>query len=188
MNARDFSNRVTNSRSDFLQEFLDILEENQLPFCVVGGLAVNAYAEPVVSLDLDLVVVSERLEELLAVLERCFTVVRHPRSINVSNPHSDLRIQIQTDARYQAFIAHSSRGTVLGYDMSVAALEDVFQGKIWAFSDPARRPSKRQKDWADIMRLAETHPHLISLLPNSLRDRFMAGQEEYQAEGETHGN
>lgn len=179
MNARDFSNRVTNSRSDFLQEFLDILEEHRLPFCVVGGLAVNAYAEPVVSLDLDLIVVAERLEELLVILEHRFIVKRRPHSINVSSPHSDLRIQIQTDARYQAFITHSSRQTVLGYDIPVAALEDVFQGKVWAFSDSTRRPSKRQKDWADIMRLAETHPHLIPLLPNSLRDRFMAEQEEH---------
>lgn len=177
MNAKDFSNRVTNSRRDFLQEFLDILEGNQLPSCVIGGLAVNAYAEPVVSLDLDLIVVSERLDELVAILEHHFTVKRQPHSINVSSPHSDLRIQIQTDARYQAFIARSSRKTVLGYDISVAALEDVLQGKLWAFSDPARRPSKRQKDWADIMRLAETYPHLISLLPNSLRDRFTAEQK-----------
>ena len=179
MNARDFANRVTNSRSDFLQECLDILEEKQVPFCVIGGLAVNAYAEPVVSLDLDLVVVAERLDELLAILEHRFTVKRQPHRINVSSPRSDLRIQIQTDARYQAFLTLSSRKTVLGYDIPVAALEDVLQGKIWAFSDPARRPSKRQKDWADIMRLAETHPHLVSLLPNSLRDRFMAEQEEH---------
>ena len=179
MNAKDFANRVTNSRSDFLQEFLDILEENQLPFCVINGLAVNAYAEPVVSLDLDLVVVSEHLDELVAILKNRFIVKRQPHSINVSSPYSDLRIQIQTDARYQAFIARSSHKTVLGYDIPVAALEDVLQGKIWAFSDPARQPSKRQKDWADIMRLAETHPHLVSLLPNSLRDRFMAEQEEH---------
>jgi len=179
MNARDFANRVTNSRSDFLQEFLDILEENQVPFCVIGGLAVNAYAEPVVSLDLDLIVVSERLDELVAILENRFIVKKYPHSINVSSPHSDLRIQIQTDAKYQAFIPRSSRKTVLGYDIPVAALKDVFQGKIWAFSDSTRRPSKRQKDWADIMRLAETHPHLIALLPNSLRDRFMAEQEEH---------
>ena len=179
MKARDFSNRVTNSRSDFLQEFLDILEENLLPFCVIGGLAVNAYAEPVISLDLDLIVVSERLEELLAILENRFIVKRYPHSINVSSPHSDLRIQIQTDARYQAFISRSSRKTVLGYHIPVAALEDVLQGKIWAFSDTAPRPSKRQKDWADIMRLAETHPRLISLLPDSLRDRFIAEQEQH---------
>ena len=178
MNEKDFANRVTNSRSDFLQEFLDILEENQVPFCVIGGLAVNAYAEPVVSLDLDLIVVSERLDELVAILENRFIVKKYPHSINLSSPYSDLRIQIQTDARYQAFLTCSSRKTVLGYDIPVAALEDVFQGKIWAFSDPTRRPSKRQKDWADIMRLAETYPHLVSLLPNSLRNRFMAEQEE----------
>ncbi len=177
MNAKDFVNRVMNSHSDFLQEFLDILEENQLPFCVIGGLAVNAYAEPVVSLDL--IVISERLDELLAILENRFIVKRHPHSINVSTPHSDLRIQIQTDARYQAFITRSSHKIVLGYHIPVAALEDVFQGKVWAFSDSTPRPSKRQKDWADIMRLAETHPHLVSLLPNSLRNRFMTEQEEH---------
>jgi hypothetical protein len=180
MNEKDFVNRVTNSRSDFLQEFLDILEENQVPFCVIGGLAVNAYAEPVVSLDLDLVVVSVRLDKLVAILEHRFIVKRHPHSINVSSPHSDLRIQMQTDARYQAFIARSSHKTVLGYHIPVAALKDVLQGKIWAFSDTARRPSKRQKDWADIMRLAETYPHLVSLFPNSLREKFMAEQEEHQ--------
>jgi hypothetical protein len=179
MNARDFANRVTNSRSDFLQEFLDILEENQLSFCVIGGLAVNAYAEPVVSLDLDLIVVAERLDELLSILDNRFIVKRQPHSINVSSPHSDLRIQIQTDAGYQAFIAASSHKTVLRYDIPVAALKDVFQDKIWAFSDSTRRPSKRQKDWADIMRLVETHPHMVSLLPNSLREKFMAEQEEH---------
>lgn len=45
--------------------------------------------------------------------------------------------------------------------------------------DKITRASKRQKDWADIMRLAETYPRLISLLPDSLRDKFIAEQEEY---------
>ena len=61
---------------------------------------------------------------------------------------------------------------VLGYEVSVAALEDVLQGKVWAFSDPDGRASKRQEDLADIMRLAETHPHLIALLPASLREQI----------------
>ncbi len=51
MNEREVFKRVTNSRADFLHEFLDVLEKNQVPFCVIGGLAVNAYAEPVISLE-----------------------------------------------------------------------------------------------------------------------------------------
>ncbi len=170
MNEREFTNRVTNSQEDFLQDFLNLLEEQDVPFCVIGGLAVNAYAEPVVSLDL--VAVSDRMDELAETLGQRFTVRRFPHSVNVSSPASDLRIQLQTDPRYQAFIPRASRRTVLGYEIPVAALEDVLQGKVWAFSDPTRRPSKRQKDLADIMRLVETHPHLITLLPDPLRERI----------------
>ena len=178
MNEREFTNKVTNSQEDFLQDFLDLLEERDAPFCVIGGLAVNAYAEPVVSLDL--VVISEQMDELVEILGQRFTVHRFPHSINVSSPSSDLRIQLQTDPGYQDFIARASRRMVLGYEVSVAALEDVLQGKGWAFSDPTRRPfgyaqdrpSKRQKDLADILRLVETHPHLIALLPEPLREQI----------------
>jgi hypothetical protein len=174
MNKRDVFNHVTNSHEDFLQEFLDALHGNQIPFCVIGGLAVNAYAEPVVSLDLDLVVIAEWLEDLVAILEERFTVTRFPHSVNISSPQSDLRIQLQTDVRYQPFVARAEPKTILGYELSVAALEDVLTGKVWAYSDPERRPSKRQKDLADIMRLIETYPHLLSLLPQPLQERLKA--------------
>jgi hypothetical protein len=49
--------------------------------------------------------------------------------------------------------------------MQVAALEDVVRGKLWAYSDSARRRSKRQKDLADLMRLAESHPEVRTMLP-----------------------
>ena len=60
---------------------------------------------------------------------------------------------------------------VMGYKMKVAAIEDVLQGKIWAYSDEQRRKSKRQKDLADIFRLIETYPHLKDLLPESLKNK-----------------
>jgi len=58
---------------------------------------------------------------------------------------------------------------VLGYEMKVAALDDVLTGKIWAYSDEERRKSKRQKDLADIMRLVETHPRLHEVLPKEIK-------------------
>ena len=109
MNEREFTNKVTNSQEDFLQDFLDLLEERDMPFCVIGGLAVNAYAEPVVSLNLDLVVISDQMDELVGVLGQRFSVQRFPHRINVSSPSSDLRIQIQTGPKYQGFIARASR-------------------------------------------------------------------------------
>ncbi len=49
-------NAVANAQEDILQLFLDILGKTNATYCVVGGLAVNAYVEPVVSLDLDVVI------------------------------------------------------------------------------------------------------------------------------------
>ncbi len=53
--------------------------------------------------------------------------------------------------------------------MKVAIIEDVLQGKIWAYSDEKRRKSKRQKDLSDIIRLIETYPHLVDQLPDAIR-------------------
>lgn len=55
MTGKKFLNSLANGKSDIIQLFLDTLEKLKLDYCVIGGLAVNAYAEPVASLDLDLV-------------------------------------------------------------------------------------------------------------------------------------
>ncbi|MDI6840710.1 MAG: hypothetical protein QMD71_07690 [bacterium] len=162
-------NKVTNSEYDLLQEFLDILNAQNVKFCIIGGLAVNAYAEPVVSLDLDVVISANQLDVLLKILGKRFSITKKSHSINLRTNKSDLRIQLKTDPRYQKFLTHSKIKTVLGYKLPVACIEDVLHSKIWAYKDITRRPSKRQKDLADIMRLIEVNPKLLKLLPNSLR-------------------
>lgn len=57
----------------------------------------NAYVEPVVSLDLDLVVALEELERVDSLLQKRFRVDRFPHSLNVSLAGSDLRVQIQLE-------------------------------------------------------------------------------------------
>jgi len=171
MMGKAFLNAVANGKVDILQVFLEILVETGAQYCVVGGLAVNAYAEPVVSLDLDIVVISGNIDKVCKVAEaKGLKIARFENSINLSSPKSDLRIQLQTDARYQPFIDRARQKDVLGYRMNVASLEDVLQGKIWAYSDEQRRKSKKQKDLADIMRLVEAHPALEERLPASVRN------------------
>ena len=113
MNAREFFNRVANGKSDFLQIFLSLLEKEAAGYCAIGGLAVNAYAEPVVSLDLDVVIAADRVNGLLSILKGRYSVVEYPNSLNVSDTSSDLRVQIQTDPRYQPFLRRASMRKVL---------------------------------------------------------------------------
>lgn len=170
MTKKEFLQSVANGREDVVQRFLDVLSAAGIDYCVIGGLAVNAYAEPVVSLDLDIVVATNDVEATCRAVEPFFKIERFPHSVNLKSSRSDLRIQIQTDPRYQDFILRSELRSVLGYDMKVAHLEDVLTGKIWAYSDEKRRKSKRQKDLADILRLIEEHPYLSARLPVSMRD------------------
>ncbi len=170
MTDRDFMNAVANGKTDILQIFLNALAELGAEYCVVGGLAVNAYVEPVVSLDLDVVIATEDIEKVCGAVEKKFGIERFPHSINLTSSQSDLRIQLQTDPRYQDFIRNATVQEVMGYQMKVATLEDVLQGKIWAYSDEQRRMSKRQKDLTDILRLAEAYPVLEQKLPVSVRE------------------
>jgi hypothetical protein len=146
------------------------------PYCLIGGLAVNFFVEPVYTLDADLVVIAANLSKLAAYLhQQGFKTEEHQHSVNAQAPGSELRIQFTTDARYQAFLARSIEAVVLGVDVRVACLEDIVQGKLWAYSDPRRRLSKRKKDELDLIRLAEKYPQLRSLYPVELRVQLDCG-------------
>ena len=172
MTKKEFLNAISNGKADIVQTFLDILSSSNVDYCVIGGLAVNAYAEPVVSLDLDVVVDADNIETLIKAVEAHFRIQRFAHSVNLSTDKSDLRIQLQTDSRYQESISRAASHTVLGYEMKVASVEDVLQGKIWAYLDEQRRKSKRQKDLADIVRLIEEYSSLANLLPESIKKRI----------------
>lgn len=146
------------------------------PYCLIGGLAVNCYVEPVYTLDADIVLITSGLSKLSANLqEQGFKIEEHAHSLNATAPRSDLRIQFTTDERYQAFLARSVEAEVLGIRVRIACLEDVTRGKLWAYSDPRRRLSKRKKDELDLIRLAETHPELRSLYPSELQGQLDQG-------------
>lgn len=172
MIKKEFLNAVANGKVDIVQAFLDMLSMSSTDYCVIGGLAVNAYAEPVVSLDLDIVIAAGNIETVINAVESQFKIQRFTNSVNLSTDKSDLRIQLQTDSRYQDFISRAESQNVLGYTMKVACVEDVLQGKIWAYSDDQRRRSKRQKDLADIVRLIEVCPRLAERLPASIEKRI----------------
>jgi hypothetical protein len=115
MQALAYWKAVTADRSEFQDRLVALLAESGIGYCVIDGQAVNAYVEPVVSLDLDLAVATEDL----------------------------------------------------------ARAEAVMQGKLWAVQDPGRRPSKRQKDLADIARLLEAYPELRRLVPAPVLARLI---------------
>ena len=172
MQASGFYNLITRGGGDVVEALLGLLDKAGIRYCVIGGQAVNYYAEPLVSLDLDLVVTVDRLADAEELLAKHFSVQRFPHSLNIVPEESDLRVQIQTDPRYSSFVERARPGNVLGTWMSVASMRDVLQSKVWAAQDPLHRPSKRQKDLADIARLVEVEPEIRDQVPPEILQRI----------------
>ena len=166
MTEGEFFAGITGSDSDLVRAVAALRASGQ-PFCLIGGLAVNNYTEPVATLDAHFAVVSAP-GVASALRAQGFKVEEFAHSINAQLAGSKLRLQITINSRYAAFPARAVSGKVFGVPMPVASLEDVLQGKLWAFSDESRRASKRAKDRADIIRLCEDHSELVRAVPKNI--------------------
>lgn len=156
-----------------MSRLVEALEKEEVPWCMIGGLAVNHWsAEPMATADVDVVIVADRIEDSVKILEKAgFAAERFDWSINLKG-QSKVSVQISTADFYRDFPSRSVPADVHGILMRVASREDTLSGKIAAFSDSKRRASKRQKDLADIARLLEAHPDLIAAVPAAIRARL----------------
>jgi hypothetical protein len=167
-----FWKAVIVDESNSLETIIELLDRNHIRYCVIGGQGVNAYVDPLVSLDLDLVVAAGEIEFLESALREDFKIERFPYSLNISATGSKLRVQVQTDPRYASFLDRARPRQILGITLSVASLEDILQGKVWAEQDPLRRRSKRHKDLLDIERIVEAYPALRAQVPPEILERL----------------
>jgi nitrogen regulatory protein PII len=168
MTASEIFEAVTGSGSSDFATLVGILNRRGA-WCLIGGLAVNCYVEPVYTLDADIVVRASELSAIKDDLEHAgFSVEEFPHSLNATMPKSDLRIQFTLDPRYQAFVNDTQVHEVLGQQVPIASLDNIVKGKIWAWSDEGRRLSKRKKDELDLIRIAEAYPELRSVMPKEI--------------------
>jgi hypothetical protein len=168
MTATQVFDSVTNGGARDFAEAVAILNRHG-PWCLIGGLAVNHYVEPVYTIDADLVLAAENLRAVQdALVGSGFAVEVFPHSINARKAESKLVLQLTTESRYQDFIGRAESGEVLGCTVPIASLPDLIQGKVWAWRDPNRRLSKHKKDELDLIRIAESYPELRKLMPEAV--------------------
>ena len=172
MTATEIFESVTNGGASDFAPVTQILNKYGR-WCLVGGLAVNCYVEPVFTIDADIVVASSALPEIKHELSATgFQVVEHEHSVNAQMKGSDLRIQFTTDERYQEFLSDTEAKNVLGVDVSVVSLKNVVREKVWAWGDPKLRLSKRKKDELDLIRIAEKYPELREIMPSEVTSQL----------------
>lgn len=173
MSPKQFYDWQTSGGTNDVMKLVDCLERADIAWCVIGGVAVNHWAEhPMVTQDVDLVVASDAIDRVVSLLQESgFQCERFEWSINFKG-RSAVSIQLSTEEFYHEFPSRSIPADVHGILMRVASLEDTLRGKIRAWSDVQRRQSKRIKDLADIVRLVEAHPVLWDLLTDDLKQQI----------------
>jgi hypothetical protein len=172
MTAEEIYESVTNGGTSDFTQVVAILQRHG-PWCLIGGLAVNCYVEPVYTVDADIVVVSQHLEAIAGELAASgFRLEQFAHSVNAKKAAGMLSIQFTQDDRYQSFIARAQSHEVLGQSVPVADLNDLVQGKVWAWTDDKRRVSKRKKDELDLIRIAEAYPELRRKMPSEITSQL----------------
>ena len=174
MTQKQFYDWQTMGGSKDVSALVQLLEEREISWCMIGGLAVNHWAEEsMATADVALVIVTKQLEAAVEAFQSLgFSREEFTHSVNLKG-QSKVSIQITTAEFYQEFPSRAVPADVHGMLMRVASVEDTLAGKIAAFTDSSRRPSKRQKDLADISRLLESHPHLQQLIPAEVLSKLI---------------
>jgi hypothetical protein len=173
MTAKQFYDWQTTGGTDDVMRLVDCLERADIPWCAIGGVAVNHWAaEPMVTQDVDFVVAIDAVEKAVATLtEAGFRAEKFDWSMNFKG-RSKVSLQLSTEEFYRSFPQRAVPADVHGILLRVASLEDTLKGKIKAWSDAERRQSKRIKDLGDIARLVESHPDLWELLTDELKQQI----------------
>jgi hypothetical protein len=161
MTAAEIYESVTNGGASDFAAVVEVLDRHA-PWCLIGGLAVNCYVEPVYTVDADIVVVTEELEAIA-------------EELRARRAASRLNVQLTHDDRYQNFIPRAEPREVLGELVPVAGLKDIVQGKVWGWNDPQRRLSKRKNDELDLIRIGEAYPELRERLPADIVSQLGGG-------------
>jgi hypothetical protein len=173
MTKREFFDWQTAGGADDVMRFVDALERAQIKWCVIGGIAVNHWAqEPMVTRDVDFVVATDQIQAAKkALVGAGFQADEHQWSVNFSCA-SQVAIQLTTEDFYRQYPERAVAADVHGILMRVASLEDTLRGKVKAWGTQGRRPSKKLKDLTDISRLIEAHPNLRAELPAEVLEQL----------------
>jgi hypothetical protein len=170
MTGKQFFDWQTSGGTDDVMRLVDCLERADVPWCCIGGVAVNHWAEQqLVTRDVDLVIALDAVEMAVKMLEEAgFTSERYQWSVNLKG-RSAVSVQLSVEEFDREFPERAVPADVHGILMRVASLDDTLAGKLKAWAEPTLRQSKQAKDFTDIVRLVEAHPRLWQRLPPALQ-------------------
>jgi hypothetical protein len=159
------------SKEPDLATLIAILSEVEIPYAVIGGIALQIHQpDPRTTIDID-VAVARRADiprERLGAAGFRETGV-HEHSVNWLGPEGT-PVQFTDDPALVEAVSRAVEVRIGELELRVIRAEDLLHEKLRAGRDPARRRSKRIQDLADAQALVEQYPELLrELAPDERR-------------------
>lgn len=159
---------VSDTKEGVLRLLAHVLDQAAVPYALIGGLAVQVRTlEPRTTLDIDIAVDRYDGVPREALLQAGFEHTgRHAHSDNWRAPGTGpiaTRTAVQFSAEDVGIPEAILRATNVDLDgvrLRVASAAELIVLKLAAAAEPARRPSKRQHDVADVIAIMEANPEL----------------------------
>ena len=166
------------TKESTLHLLIQILEETQVPYALVGGVAIQIYVpEPRTTLDIDIAVLAREAVPTSYLEARGFQKTGDFRfSQNWQGPDKT-RVQFTLDEYAEQTIGSATLVDWQETKIRVVSRLELLRAKIRAATDKERRPSKRAHDIGDIRDLLELTPALHEELTGDERalcDRLLA--------------
>lgn len=149
------------SKKPDLHKIARVLSEAQVPYAVIGGVALQVHQEePRTTLDVDIAVIDCDLLPRAALAAIGFSETgRFAHSENWIGP-GGTPVQFTDDSEFAAAIHAAQSVLVDDVNLMVVRAVDLLHAKIRAAGDAACRASKRVQDLADALSLIEKSPTL----------------------------
>jgi hypothetical protein len=130
MTAKQFYDWQTAGGTNDVMRLVDCLERADVAWCAIGGVAVNHWAaQPVVTQDVDFVVVADAVDRVISLLEQAgFRAERFTWSVDFTG-HSAVSLQLSTEPAYLDFPSRAVAADVHGILLRVASLDDTLAGR-----------------------------------------------------------
>ncbi len=156
---------MDSSKKPDLYQLARALSAAQLPYAVIGGVALQIHQdEPRTTLDIDIAVVDCSRLPRTALVDLGFRETgRFAHSENWVGP-GGTPVQFTDDPEFAAAIQSAEAVAVDDLSLAVLRAVDLLHAKLRAAGDPARRASKRLQDVADALALVEKDASLKDAL------------------------
>ncbi len=163
-------NQGDKTKERTLHWLVDVLHAAQVPYAIIGGVALQVHtSDPRTTVDID-VAVPERDAIPAGALEAAG--FRHSGSYEYTEnwiSPDDIAVQFSAGPEWADIVARAEPHEAFGKAMRFLTALDMVRAKLRSATEPARRKSKAHQDAVDVEILTEEHPELIGQLTEAER-------------------